>query len=68
MKPIEVFETTDGQRFDHQQEAARHQRHLDNAGKVEAFLDKHYPNPTDGRKGPSRAIAKAAIEKWLEEN
>ena len=68
MKQVEVFETTDGQRFDDKEAAANHQKHLDHAGDIEAFLDKHYPNPADGRKGPSRAIAKAAIEKWMEEN
>lgn len=70
MKQIEIFETTDGQRFDDAAEAGRHQKHLDNSGKVEAFLDKHYPVPmTEGaKKGPSRSIAKKAVELWLEEN
>lgn len=70
MTPIQVFPTTDGLRFDTIEEAQRHQKHLDNAGKVEAFLDKHYPVPmTEGaKKGPSRSIAKKAVELWLEEN
>lgn len=70
MKQIEIFETTDGQRFDDASEAERHQKHLNNADKVEAFLDKYYPIPTsDGaKKGPSRSIAKKAVELWLEEN
>lgn len=68
MKQIEMFETTDGQRFDSAEDANKHQLHLNNAGRIEKFLDKHYPVPTEegAKKGPSRSIARKAIELWLE--
>ncbi len=62
-----VYRTSDGQQFDDQESANRHELRLQNAGRVEKFLDANYPKAEEGAKqGPSRAIAKKAVEQFLE--
>jgi len=41
MKRIEMFETTDGERFETAEDAAAHEAHLDDMATVEAYLTGH---------------------------
>lgn len=62
-----VYRTSDGQQFETQEEAAKHELRIQNAGRVEKFLDANYPKAEEGAKqGPSRSIAKKAVEQFLE--
>lgn len=67
IKEVTKYQSSDGQEFNTEGEALKHERALKNAGRVEAFLDKNYPRKGEGEKqGPSRAIAKTAVEAFLE--
>lgn len=67
MQEATVYITKDGEKFDDLGEAKRHETRLENAGRIEKFLDAKYPRAPEGSKqGPSRAIAKAAVEAFIE--
>lgn len=70
--PVQVFRTTDGEVFASESEALTHESAIANKARIDAFLDKHYPLPTevgeDGKvkkAGPTRSIAGRAIATWL---
>lgn len=65
--PVTKYQTTDGKEFSVESEANSHQAFLDNQAKIEAFLDKYYPRPAEGKPGPTRAIAGKAIAQFLGE-
>lgn len=67
MEKTEMFKTSDGQLFEEQQEAEKHEATLKNAERIEKFLDACYPLVGEGQKqGPARSMAKTAVEKFLE--
>lgn len=68
MKAITKFQTSDGKEFLSEVDASAHQSGLDNKAKIDAFVDRHYPKPTEGKAGPTRALAAKAIALWLSEN
>lgn len=65
MKAVTKYQTTDGKEFNVEAEAAAHQSGLDNGAAIDAFLDVNYPTPTEGKAGPTRAIARKAVALWI---
>jgi hypothetical protein len=67
MQEVTMYQTSDGQKFEQLADANKHEASLKNAGRVQAFLDAKYPLAEEGKKqGPSRSIAKKAVEQFLE--
>lgn len=67
IQEVIVYQTSDGQQFTDAHEANAHELRLLNAGRIEKFLDAKYPKAAEGAKqGPSRSIAKKAVEQFLE--
>lgn len=73
--PVQVYKCSDGEVFGSESEALKHESTIKNKVVIEAFLDRHYPVPTevgeDGKvkkAGPGRSIAGKAIALWLAEN
>lgn len=62
---VTLYKTPDGQTFASEHEAEAHEAVLKHEAEIEAFLDKHYPRPKEGKPGPTRAIAKKAIVAWV---
>lgn len=67
MEKTEMFKTSDGQLFEDQKDAEKHEASLKNADRIEKFLDACYPLAGEGQKqGPARSMARTAVEKFLE--
>lgn len=45
VQAIQVFRTSDGEVFESEQEAARHEASVQHKAKIEAFIDTHFPIP-----------------------
>lgn len=45
VQAIQVFRTSDGEVFESEQEAARHEASVQHKSKIEAFIDTHFPIP-----------------------
>lgn len=45
VQAIQVFRTSDGEVFESEQEAARHEASVQHKTKIEAFVDAHFPIP-----------------------
>lgn len=45
VQAIQVFRTSDGEVFESEQEAARHEASVQHKAKIEAFIDTHFPVP-----------------------
>lgn len=45
VQAIQVFRTSDGEVFESEQEAARHEASAQHKVKIEAFIDTHFPIP-----------------------
>ena len=65
---VTLYKTADGQTFDSEAKAESHEAVLEHEGQIEKFLDKNYPHPKEGQRGPTRAIAKKAIVAWVASN
>lgn len=67
MEKTQMFKTSDGQLFEEQEAAEKHEAVLKNAERIEKFLDACYPLAGEGQKqGPARSMAKTAVEKFLQ--
>lgn len=65
--PVSRYLTSDGQEFQDEGDALAHEAALENKERIEAFVDKHYPKPENGKPGPARAIVAKALAIWIAE-
>lgn len=62
----QIYVTTDGKKFDSENDAVTHQSDLDNGAAVDAHLDQFFPvDPAKTKQGPTRSIARRAILGWI---
>ena len=67
MKAVTMHKTTDGAVFEDEKSAKDHQAAIDNADRINSFLDAHYPLVGAGAKqGPARTMAKTAVIRFIQ--
>ena len=67
MKAVTMHKTTDGAVFEDEKSAKDHQAAIDNADRINSFLDAHYPVVGAGAKqGPARTMAKTAVTRFIQ--
>lgn len=68
VKSVQVYVTSDGKKFDSEQEAIAHEGALKFQTQITEFVDRHFPAPAPGVKGgPVRAIAARVLALYLSE-
>lgn len=66
MKAVTMHKTTDGAVFGDEEAAKDHQATIDNADRINSFLDAYYPLVGAGAKqGPARTMAKTAVKRFI---
>ena len=72
VQAMQVFKTSDGEVFESEQDAARHEAGIQNKAKIEDFINRHFPIPAPelvvNEDGTPKLNEKGEQEKKVKQN